>query len=174
MNTAHYFPIVVGAPTKLYFIHTELIKPGLKSTMEMSDDTSMSMESLFVDSGETIGVSQLTSSVLIIHGTQSAITSTLGIYVMLCYMLCYIWHRYSGRSVHYVAPTIEILHPCHSYRDHDREELGLKQLAQGCTCAPGNNPSRGPWALLSEFHLINAPHISVPQSHNAVYQAGKQ
>ena len=24
-------------------------------------------------------------------------------------------------------------------------KLGLKQLAQGCTCAPGNTPSQGPW-----------------------------
>ena len=58
--------------------------------------------------------------------------------------------------------------PLQSYRDYSREELRLKQLAQGCTCAPGNNPSRGPWALLSEFHHINAPHISVTQSLNPV------
>ena len=51
---------------------------------------------------------------------------------------------------------------------------GLKQLAQGCACAPGNNPSLGPWALLSDFHVINAPHISVTQSRHAVHPAGKQ
>ena len=39
-------------------------------------------------------------------------------YVILCYVIfCY---HCSGQSVHYVAPTIEILHPCHSYRDHGR------------------------------------------------------
>ena len=54
------------------------------------------------------------------------------------------------------------------------EKLGLKQLAQGYTCAPGNNPSRGPWAKLIDFHLINAPHISVTQSLNAVNLARKQ
>ena len=35
-------------------------------------------------------------------------------------------------------------------------KLGWKQLAQGCTW---NNPSRETWALLSEFHLINASDI---------------
>ena len=40
-------------------------------------------------------------------------------------------------------------------------KLGLKQLAQRFTCAPGNNPTREPWALLSEFYLTNAPHISL-------------
>ena len=53
-------------------------------------------------------------------------------------------------------------------------KLGLKQLAQCYNCAPRNNPSRRPCALLSEFHLINAPHISVTQSLIAVYVAGKQ
>ena len=35
-------------------------------------------------------------------------------------MLCYTWYRYSGCSLHNVAPTIEILHPCHSNHDHSR------------------------------------------------------
>ena len=43
-------------------------------------------------------------------------------------------------------------------------KLDVKKLTQGCTCAPGNIPSRGPWALLSEFHKINATYISVTRS----------
>ena len=37
-------------------------------------------------------------------------------------MLFYTWYHYSGRSVHYVAPAIEILHQRHSCNDHSRGE----------------------------------------------------
>ena len=81
--------------------------------------------------------------------------------VMLCYdMLCYIWYCYSGRSVHYVAPTMQIYTRAIANVIIAEGQLGFKQLAQGYICSPGNDPSRGPWALLSEFHLINVPNIS--------------
>ena len=37
-----------------------------------------------------------------------------------------------------------------------------------------NNPSRGPWALLGEFHLINLSHISVSLSLHALHLVGNQ
>ena len=44
-----------------------------------------------------------------------------------CYvMLCYIWYRYSGCSGHYVTLSMEILHLCHSYRDHSRRKAWSK------------------------------------------------
>ena len=89
-------------------------------------------------------------------------------------MSCHMSYRYSGWTVHYVAPCMKILDPCHSYRDHGGGEARSEKLAKYCTYAPGNNPSRGPWALLSEFHLITAPNISVTQSPNAVHLVRKQ
>ena len=79
------------------------------------------------------------------------------------------------KNLHMQHQLSEILHPCHSYSDFMlTEKLGLKQLAQSCTCAHGSSPSRGLRALLSEFHLINATHIFVTQSLHAVHLAGKQ
>ena len=98
---------------------------------------------------------------------------TLLCYVVLCYVIYGIatadalsitQHQLSRTYTYAIAIVIMA-----------EGKLGLKQLAQGCTCAPGNNPSRGPWALLSEFHLINAPphfRYSIPSCCAPSREAG--
>ena len=46
--------------------------------------------------------------------------NVLSHFLCMKWIECYTWNRYSGCSVHYLAPAMEILHPCHSYRDHNR------------------------------------------------------
>ena len=65
--------------------------------------------------------------------------------------------------------------PFQSYCDQDKGKLGQKQLAQGCTYAPGNIPSQGPWFQARYIHLFHiCPTFHYSYLFNDVHLAGKQ